>query len=74
MNDTVKADSASLLARLGIAATNPGACLGPNQWRGGGSEIASDNPATGQAIARVRLADATNVDAVLVAEKTAASR
>jgi aldehyde dehydrogenase (NAD+) len=72
MNDILKSDSASLLAGLGIAATSPGACLGPNQWRGGGSEIASENPATGQAIARVRLADASDVDAVLAAASAAA--
>ena len=65
MNETSTRDSAALLARLSIAADNPGACLGPNAWRAGGSTIASDNPATGCAIARVRLADAADVDAVL---------
>jgi aldehyde dehydrogenase (NAD+) len=71
MNDT--SNPASVLARLGIATENVGACLGPNRWRGGGSEIASDNPATGRAIARVRLADAADVDAVLGAAVTAAN-
>ena len=70
MNDM--SNPAPLLARLGIAAVNPGACLGPDRWRGGGAEIASDNPATGRAIARVRLADASDVDAVLAAAVAAA--
>jgi aldehyde dehydrogenase (NAD+) len=73
MTDTSKTDPGALLTRLGIAADNSGACLGPNQWRGGGPSIASDNPATGRAIARVRLADATDLEAVL-SNATAAAR
>jgi len=72
MNDLSKSDPASLLDRLGIAAENPGACLGPERWRGGGAAIASHNPATGAAIASVRLADAADVDAVLGAAVAAA--
>jgi aldehyde dehydrogenase (NAD+) len=65
MSDATRIDEPALLARLGIAAENPGACLGPNRWRAGGPEITSDDPATGRAIARVRLADATDLEAVL---------
>ncbi len=75
MNTTPKSDPTALLvqlAQLGIAADNLGACLGPNLWRGGGPEIVSDNPATGRALARVRLADAMDVDAVLAAATAAA--
>jgi len=72
MNDAPRPDASPLLARLGIAADNLGACLGPNQWRGGGAQIASDNPATAGPIARVHLADAADVDAVLAAAATAA--
>ena len=74
MNDTLKSGPASLLARLGIGATNAGACLGPGEWRGGGREIGSDNPATGAAIASVRLADAADLDAVLATASEAARR
>ena len=72
MNDT--SNPAPSLARLGISVENLGACLGPNQWRGGGSEIASDNPANGRPIARLRLADATDVDAVVAAAVAAANQ
>jgi len=75
MTTTPKDDPTALLmqlAQLGIAADNLGACLGPKLWRGAGPEIVSDNPATGRAIARVRLADATDVDAVLAAATAAA--
>ncbi len=71
MNDM--SNPASVLARLGIAAENLGACIGPNRWRAGGTEIESDNPATGRAIARVRLADAADVDAVVGAAVAAAN-
>jgi aldehyde dehydrogenase (NAD+) len=72
MNDASRIDVPALLARLGVAALNSGACLGPNRWRAGGATIASENPATGAAIARVRLADASDVDAVLAVASAAA--
>ena len=72
MNNASRIDVAALLARLGVAAENRGACLGPDRWRGGGASIASENPATGDAIARVRLADAADVDAVLATAAAAA--
>jgi len=72
MNDASRIDVAALLARLGVVAENSGACLGPERWRGGGASIASENPATGDAIARVRLADAADVDAVLATAAAAA--
>jgi aldehyde dehydrogenase (NAD+) len=60
----------ALLADFGIAADNPGVCLGPGQWRGGGAAIVSSNPANGRALARVATASADDVTAVL---ETAAS-
>ena len=72
MTDVAKRDPAALLARLGIAADNPGACLGPNRWRGAGPAIDSVDPSTGRAIAGVRLADATDVEAVLATASAAA--
>ncbi len=56
---------AGVLARLGIGPDNAGACLGPEEWRGGGEAIASINPANGRELARVRLADAADLDAVV---------
>jgi aldehyde dehydrogenase (NAD+) len=67
-------DPAAVFARLGIAPLNDGACLGPGAWRGGGPEIASDNPATGQPLARVRMAGAADVDAGIAAAAEAARR
>jgi aldehyde dehydrogenase (NAD+) len=65
-------DSQALLARLGIDADNPGACLGPGAWRARGPEIVSTNPADGRAIARVRLAAADDIEAVLAGATRAA--
>ena len=63
---------AEILAALSIGATNAGAWLGPGGSRGAGAEIVSENPATGQPLARVRMADATDVDAVIAAAVGAA--
>ena len=45
----------SLLEKLNISDTNPGACTGPNEWITDpkGKELVSYNPATGEAIAKV---------------------
>ena len=45
----------SLLEKLHLKDVNPGACTGPDGWMEdqAGKEIASVNPATGEAIARV---------------------
>ncbi len=72
MNDGTTAEVAKLFGRLGIAPLNAGACLGPDAWRGGGEAIASSNPASGRALAQVRQADATDLDAVLAAAVSAA--
>ena len=74
MNGHTKADIAGLFRRLGIAADNGGACLGPGVWRGGGETIASINPASGRELARVKLADAADLDAVLDAAVSAGRR
>ncbi len=72
MSPAAANDIPALLARLSVAADNPGACLGPRAWRGGGATVASVNPATGRDIASVRLADAADLDAVLAAATAAA--
>ncbi len=64
---------ALLLARFRIDAPHPGACLGPGQWRGGGAQLASFNPADASTLGTVTLADAADVEAV-VAAATAAAR
>ena len=63
---------AEILEALSIGATNPGAWLGPGASRGGGAEIVSENPTTGQPLARVRLADGEDIDAVIAAADYAA--
>jgi len=55
----------ALLKGFGIAVDNRGACLGPGQWRGGGVVIASANPANEQPLARVALAGADDLAAVI---------
>ena len=51
-----------LLERLGIEATNSGVCGADWHARPGGSEIASLNPSTGEAIARVQTAARSDYD------------
>ena len=46
----------ALFKQFGVAADNPGVCLGPNQWRGGGTVVISTNPADEQPLARVATA------------------
>jgi aldehyde dehydrogenase (NAD+) len=72
MNGDTMFDAAGLLGRLGIAPDNVGAGLGPDAWRGGGEAIASINPANGRELARVKLANAADLDAVLNTAVTAA--
>ena len=57
----------SVLGRLGIGASNAGAC--GKEWSTpyGGPELASVNPATGEELARVRLASEEDYDAVAAA-------
>jgi L-aminoadipate-semialdehyde dehydrogenase len=72
MSAVAPKDIPALLARLSIAAENAGACLGPGAWRAGGSSMASVNPATERELARVRLADSADLEAVLVSAAAAA--
>jgi aldehyde dehydrogenase (NAD+) len=72
MSTATSIDIPALLARLSIAADNAGACLGPGAWRGGGPAVASVSPASERELARVRLADAADLDAVLAAAVGAA--
>ncbi len=65
-------DVAAHLASLGVAADNAGACLGPGAWRGAGPAIASVDPTSGRPLARVALADAADLDAVLATALEAA--
>src|SRR5258706_15619353 len=55
----------ALLEGFGIALDNRGVCLGPGQWRGGGAVIASSNPANEQPLARIALAAADDLAAVI---------
>ncbi len=72
MSNPAHTDIPALLARLSIAADNAGACLGPGAWRAGGSTIASINPGSERDLARVRLADSADLDAVLATAAAAA--
>jgi aldehyde dehydrogenase (NAD+) len=64
--------SRALFEQFGIAADNPGVCLGPGQWRGGGAAIVSVNPANEQPLARVATASADDLNAVIAAAAAAA--
>jgi aldehyde dehydrogenase (NAD+) len=55
----------ALLARLGLAGENLGACAGGSEWRGGGALISVHNPATGAPLATVRAANAADYQAVM---------
>ncbi len=63
----------ALLDGFGIAENNPGACLGPGQWRGGGIEIVSINPANDEPLARVALASAGDLEAAIATAVAAAA-
>ena len=65
-------DAATLLQRFGLDAHNPGACLGPGQWRGAGARLTTFNPANEQALGTVALADAADVHAVVTSAARAA--
>ena len=67
-----QAKTRALLDAFGIADNNPGVCLGPGQWRGGGAEVVSTNPANDEPLARVKLASADDLEAVIAAAASAA--
>lgn len=60
------------LTELGIAAGNPGACLGP-EWLPGERQFASLNPATGEAIATVGACSRSDYEGVLAHAAQSAS-
>ncbi|HEY5307898.1 MAG TPA: aldehyde dehydrogenase family protein, partial [Casimicrobiaceae bacterium] len=62
----------ALLEGFGIAADNPGVCLGPGHWRGAGAAIVSTNPANERALARVGTASADDLEAVIATAASAA--
>src|SRR5262245_37557633 len=64
---------ASVLARLGLQAANPGACTGPDGWitEPDAQVLTSVNPTTGQPIASVALAGARTYDRVAAAAEAA---
>ncbi len=69
-----EAKLAALLKQFGIAADNPGACVGPGQWRGSGAVVVSTNPADGQPLASVTTASLDDVDAVIATAAAAAKK
>ena len=66
---------AALLAKLGIDTVNPGACYGPAGWITDpkGKELVSNNPTTGEPLAKVVQATPESYDQVM-AEAVAAFR
>jgi aldehyde dehydrogenase (NAD+) len=65
---------ASILSRFGLHDESPGVCTGPNGWRGTGPVIESINPANGALLARVRTADAGDLEAAIASATQAAAR
>ena len=65
--------ASSLLEKLGLQEVNPGACYGPEGWiqEPSAKELVSFNPATGEPIARVRMASADAYEKVLGAASAA---
>src|SRR5215472_13934712 len=59
----------ALLEKLNLRDVNPGACWGPNGWvdDSRGAVLVSENPATGEAIARVIQATPAAYDTVVEA-------
>jgi aldehyde dehydrogenase (NAD+) len=52
------------LTALGISPSNPAACMGP-EWLEGSQYFESDNPATGEPIARVGLCSSEQYESVI---------
>src|SRR2546428_1045458 len=65
-------DRNALLARLDLRAQNPGACAGPQGWRGSGPTLASRSPSGGSLIAEIATATTDDYDAVLESAVAAA--
>ena len=64
--------AAPILSRFGLGPDNPGVCLGPGRWCGGGAAIPSRNPANEMALARVTTASAADLDAAIASAAEAA--
>jgi len=64
--------AAALLARFGLAAEQPGVCVGPGRWRGGGTPIVALNPANERVIGHVTSATAADLDAAITTATHAA--
>ena len=61
----------ALLAKLGLAEHNPGACIGPDAWitDPAGTSLISYNPATGEPIASVAQATRATYERVAQAAR-----
>ncbi|HQR10333.1 MAG TPA: aldehyde dehydrogenase family protein [Casimicrobiaceae bacterium] len=70
--DQVKVNA--LFAQFGIVADNPGVCLGPGKWCGGGGIVVSINPANEHPLARVATASHDDVNAVIGTAAAAAQQ
>lgn len=72
MSGMLDSRAASILSRFGLGPDNPGVCLGPGRWHGGGAAITSRNPANEMALARVTTASAADLDAAIASAAEAA--
>jgi aldehyde dehydrogenase (NAD+) len=66
-------DLSALLACLDLKAQNPGACAGPQAWRGQGPSLAVKSPTDETLIAEVATATSEDYDAVLASTVAAAN-
>ena len=66
-------DRSALLASLGLEAQNAGACAAPDDWRGGGPNLASVSPSDESPIASVATATAADCEVVLGSAAAAAN-
>ena len=65
-------DRSALLASLGLEAQNAGACAAPDDWRGGGPNLASVSPSDESPIASVATATTADCEVVLASAVAAA--
>ena len=63
----------SILKELGVAASGPGSCSGPDEWyeESNGEKLVSYNPATGEALGEVVMASRATYDKIV--DKTVAA-
>src|SRR5206468_4019441 len=72
MSGMLDSRAASILSRFGLGPDNPGVCLGPGRWHGGGAAITSRNPANEMALARITTASTADLDAAIASAAEAA--